>query len=242
MSEKQTIWLGFDPRPHEVVSFAVARNSIRRRLGVQLPVRGLVLRDLQADGLYTRPTSVRDNKLWDDISQAPMSTEFALSRFLVPFLADGGWALFADADMMARTDLRLIFREAHPDKAVMVVKHPAYLPKTETKMDGQMQTVYPRKNWSSVVLWNVDHPANSRLSMHMVNTAKGLWLHQFGWLKDDEIGELHPRWNHLVGYSKKTDKEPGLVHFTDGVPSMPGYEGVEYADEWRREVEIWASR
>src|ERR1700747_2355278 len=119
--QKQSIWIGWDPR--EADAFAVAKHSIRRHLNVPIPVRGVVLSEMRAKGLYNRPTSRRDGRLWDDISGAPMATEFACSRFLVPRLAGSGWALFLDCDMLIRTDLQRLFSLANPDKAVMGGKH-----------------------------------------------------------------------------------------------------------------------
>lgn len=239
MGERYGVYIGYDPRPTEVQCFAVARTSMRRHLNLPIPVKGLVLSKLQRDGLYTRPVSRREGRLWDDISKAPMSTEFAISRFLVPFIAGEGLALFCDADVLARKSIWHLFRQADPTKAVMVVKH-QYDVTSDTKMDGQAQLAYPRKNWSSVVLWNLEHKANQRLTMHMVNTAPGLWLHQFGWLEDSEIGELDPKWNWLAGISDpKID--PAIVHFTEGSPVMPGYENAPYADEWHHALESWAA-
>ena len=34
--------------------------------------------------------------------------------------------------------------------------------------------------------------------------------------------------------------QPRIVHFTDGIPTMRGYEHCEYADEFRRQLEEWA--
>jgi hypothetical protein len=68
---------------------------------------------------------------------------------------------------------------------------------------------------------------------------RGLWLHQFTWLDDKDIGELSPDWNHLVGdYAE--DDFARMVHFTNGTPNMPGYENCEFAEEWRGELERWA--
>jgi hypothetical protein len=237
-SEAHSIWVGFDPRPAEMQGFAVARQSIRRRLTQPIPIVGLRLDDLRRRGLYTRPTEIIDGRLWDVISAAPMSTEFAISRFLVPHLARTGWALFVDADVMARVNLCELFRQRDQSKACMVVKHADYMTGL-TKMDGQIQTAYARKNWSSVVLWNCDHHATQLLTPTTVNERRGLWLHQFTWLEDDEIGELDPCWNHLVG-DKPPDPNAKLVHFTNGTPNMPGHEHCEYADEWRDELEMWA--
>ncbi|MBN9548786.1 MAG: hypothetical protein J0H31_07870, partial [Alphaproteobacteria bacterium] len=184
----------------EIDAFAVARNSIRRHMISPVSARGVVLADLRARGLYTRPTSRKDGRLWDEISEAPMATEFACSRFLVPHLASSGWALFMDCDMLVRRDLQRLFGLADPSKAVMVVKH-NHQPTDAVKMDGQAQLRYARKNWSSVMLFNCDHPANKALTVELVNTVPGRDLHRFCWLEDDLIGELSPEWNWLVGHS-----------------------------------------
>ena len=134
-----SVWIGFDPRPAETQAFAVARSSILKRVGQNVPIHGLILSHLEREKLYRRPTFRRDGKLWDGISDARMSTEFAISRFLVPHLAETGLALFVDADVMARADLMELFGCFDPAKACMVVKHD-YTPRAETKMIGELQT------------------------------------------------------------------------------------------------------
>jgi lipopolysaccharide biosynthesis glycosyltransferase len=236
MRDGRIIYLGFDQR--EAAAFAVARASIQRRLSQPIRVVGLVLDDLRAQGLYTRAHEERDGRIWDVISDAPMSTEFAISRFLVPHLAQYGWALFLDADMLVRVDLAQLFDAADPDCAVMVVKHD-YHPPVGEKMDGQQQTMYPRKNWSSLVLFNCNHPANDALTPAMVNMTPGRDLHRFHWLTDDLIGTLDPKWNWLVGHSDP-QIDPAIVHFTEGGPWFPQYSDVAYADAWRAELAYWA--
>ena len=203
-----------------------------------IPVHGLVLGDLRKRGLYWRATEKKDGRLWDVLSQAPMSTEFALTRFLVPTLAKTGWAMFLDCDMLVRENLARIFDLVDNKYAVMVVKH-EHNPHLGKKMDNQIQTPYARKNWSSMILYNCDHPANKRLDVNYVNETRGLHLHQFCWLRDEEIGGLNVEWNWLVGHSDRT-VEPKIVHFTDGIPSMPGYSNAPYAEEWWEELKAWA--
>lgn len=242
-ARKQSIWIGFDPR--EADAFAVCRHSINRHLIAPIPVRGVVLTDLRTGGLYTRPTKRgADGRLIDELSIRPdydgaISTEFACSRFLVPRLAKSGWALFMDCDMLVRADLQKLFDLADPSKAVLVVKHD-HRPTETIKMDGQLQTRYARKNWSSVMMFNCDHPANRALTLDLINTVPGRDLHRFCWLDDAEIGDLNVRWNWLVGHSDPAI-EPAIVHFTDGIPTMPGYEDCAYADEWRAAMERWAA-
>ena len=240
------VWIGYDPR--ETAAFAVTRESICR-FDRHIPIYGLVLSDLQVQGHYWRPTERRLGKLYDCISDAPMSTEFAISRFLVPALTrkrtlgrhKGGWALFMDCDMLVRRNLNELRELLDDSKAVCCVKH-NHVPDTDIKMDGQWQTKYPRKNWSSVMAFNVDHPANDALDFELVNRVPGRDLHRFCWLKDHEIGELPPEWNYLVGYTKlPKGKEPSIVHFSEGGPWFEAFKNVEYADEWRGLLERWAA-
>jgi hypothetical protein len=230
-------FMGYDTKESE--AFSVAQHSVRRESqdGWFLPFSALHLPTLREAGLYTRPTSTRDGRLWDDISGAYMSTEHANSRFLVPHLAKTGWALFTDCDIILRRPIQDIMEQAIDKYAVMVVKH-NYAPVQKMKMDGQLQQLYSRKNWSSVMLFNCDHPANQRLNVEMVNTLPGRDLHRFCWLKDEEIGELTQDWNWLVGHSDP-GIAPAIVHFTEGLPSMPGYEDCAFANEWREVRAAW---
>lgn len=220
------IFLGYDSR--EDVPYAVAEQSIRAHASAPVSIEPIRLATLQAQGWYTRPIERRDGRLFDPISEAPMSTEHAIARFFVPHLVEfQGWALSADCDILCRTDIASLFALADPRFAVMVVKH-QHDPAEVAKMDGQIQTAYARKNWSSVILWHCAHPAHRALTREVLNSWPGRDLHAFRWLADDEIGTLPGQWNHLVN----VDPNPALVHFTLGTPDMPGCEAVPYADEW----------
>lgn len=232
----RSVWIGFDPR--EAAAYAVARETAQD-WAPDLDVRGVNLATLRHRGLYWRPTRRMNGQLWDDISQAPMSTEFAISRFLVPALAKTGLALFMDGDVMVRQPLTDLFDSIDPTKAVSLVQH-VFDPPEHVKMDGQAQTRYSRKCWSSVMAFNCDHPANERLTATLINSVPGRDLHGFCWLNDDEIGALDPKWNWLAGHSSP-DIEPAIVHYTNGIPSMPGYENEPYADEWRHHLKAWAA-
>lgn len=235
-----SIWIGWDPR--EAAAFAVARESCKKHLNIPIPIHGLVLDDLIKAGLYKRPIEYRTvgdkSVMWDIVSDAPMSTEHANARFFVPKLAENGWALFVDGDVMFRGNVRLLFEQLDPAKAVYCVQH-RHEPANTVKMDGQKQTVYPRKNWTSVLAWNCDHPANKALTFKVLNETPGRDLHRLFWLDDNDIGELDPVWNFLVGYTDPAIS-PTIAHFTDGVPDMQGYHDVPFADEWRMFRNNWA--
>lgn len=259
MLKRYQIFVGYEPR--EADGFAATVGSLRQsaKYPDELLIKGIVLDRLIKRGLYRRATlrgkaaakaAGKPCYLWDEISAAPMSTEFAISRFLVPELtrnlADLGkmtseameWAVFMDCDMLVRRDIRELFGQLKPQYAVQCVKH-NFEPTAKTKMDGQPQVGYPRKNWSSVMAFNLKHPANKALTVDLVNTRPGRDLHRFCWLDDSDIGSLGAEWNWLVGYSD-AGIEPAIVHFAEGVPSMAGYEDSAFAGEWRDALASWA--
>lgn len=235
------LFVGFDYR--ETSNYAVCCTSAVDRASRFLPITGLVLEKLIDAGLYKRPIQTDPNtgQLWDPISGAPMSTQFAISRFLTPTLAREGWALFVDCDVLFRANPWDILQHADPDKAVICVKH-NYVPESEVKKQGAIQTKYSRKNWSSVMLFNCDHPSNKKLTVDLVNSVPGRDLHGFCWLKDEEIGELPVEWNFLVGVSKPGEGEPKLVHWTEGSPALPDYRDTLYSDEYFKTLHTWAYR
>jgi hypothetical protein len=214
------IYIGYDPR--EAVAFYTLAHSILRRSSIPVSIAPLMQRQLKR--LYTRPRGPTE------------STEFSLTRFLVPALAGyRGWSLYMDCDMLCRADIAGLAAEIErqPDKAVLVVKHD-YVPKTERKMLDQVQTKYPRKNWSSLMIFN-----NERcraLSPEYVNSASGLELHRFSWTDDAVIGNLPREWNWLVTeYPYNTEAK--IVHYTLGGPYFDGYRDCDYAAEWFAEFE-----
>lgn len=171
------------------------------------------------------------------------STEFTYSRFLVPALhCYDGWALFCDCDFIFLDDVQSLFDMADDRYAVMVCKHD-YKPTNTMKMQGKTQTIYPRKNWSSLVLWNCSHPANRVMTPDVVNTATGKYLHRFEWLTDDQIGSIPIVWNWLVDWYKEPhDGTPKALHYTEGGPWLEQYSDCEYADQWNKYHELCGSR
>src|SRR6185436_12137772 len=164
------------------------------------------------------------------------STEFSMTRFLVPALSGyRGWSVFMDCDMLCRTDIAALAAETErqPDKAVLVCKHD-YTPRTERKFLNQVQTRYTRKNWSSLMVFNNERCRS--LTADYVNSASGLELHRFAWTEDAAIGELALEWNWLVG-EYPYNAAAKIVHFTIGGPYFPAYRDCDYAAEWFAERE-----
>lgn len=220
------VFIGYDRR--EDAAYSVAAKSLRKFSG-DVDITPLVSERLAASGLLRRPVDLRGGT-YDIVSNAPCATEFAISRFLTPMLAQTGWALFVDCDVVFLADIKELSQHFDENKAVMVVKHPQ-LDGGGTKMDGVPQERYARKNWSSVILWNCDHPANLRLTLSDVNERPGRDLHRFYWLADSEIGELPDEWNWLVNVRTKP-MSPKIAHFTMGGPWFGGWDGAEHDDLW----------
>lgn len=217
------IFVGYDAV--ESVAWHTMVHSILSRSSSPVSIVPINLANLK--GIYRRP---RDPK---------QSNEFSFSRFLVPYLCGyQGYAAFFDCDMMLRTDITQLFDEADQDpcKAVHVVKHD-YEPKDDIKYLNTVQYKYPRKNWSSVVVWNCGHPANRKVTPDFVNTASPMELHRFTWLQDEEIGSLDVRWNWLVGEYANPPKNVHNVHWTVGGPYFDEFRDAEFAQEWFDERE-----
>jgi len=218
------VFVGYDTR--EDIAWQVCRGSILRRSS-DIDVHALKQQELRDAGWYTRPI----DKL--------ASTEFTFTRYLIPELCNfDGWALFMDCDVIALEDINNLFDQADDRYAIMCAKHD-YTPKEGTKMDGQKQTVYPRKNWSSVMLINCSHPANKALTMDRVNDESlgGAYFHRFLWLSDDIIGQFSHEWNWLAGwYKEPEDGKPKMIHYTEGGPWFEQYRYCEYHQQWKDEL------
>ena len=215
------IYIGYDTR--EDIAYQVSKFSALQQ-SKNVSVFPLKLDDLKEQGLYWRG----EDKLG--------STEFTFSRFLVPELNDyKGWALFCDCDIIFLEDTNNLFNLRDDKYAVMCVQHD-YTPKEGTKMDGKQQTLYPRKNWSSLVLWNCGHPSNQKISKELINDPEttGKYLHRFSWLEDHEIGAIPHHWNWLAGWYKEPDDgNPKAIHYTEGGPWFENYRDCEYHQKWK---------
>ena len=161
------------------------------------------------------------------------SNAFVYSRFLVPYLCGfKGMALWVDGDMIVRSDIAELLWEFQQDEAVKVVKH-HYQTKHPVKYLGAKNEDYPKKNWSSVMLWNCGHHLNKQLTPKFVMEKDGKYLHRFEWLKypEEQVGKLDETWNHLVGeYDYNPDAK--LAHFTLGTPCFKDYQNTDYSQEW----------
>jgi len=213
------IFIGYDSR--EDIAYQVARASLLKHTSIPLEITPIVQSELRQRGVYQRET--------DTLA----ATEFSFTRFLTPYLAGyKGWALFCDCDFLFRGDIAAITDYMDGTKAVLCVPH-EYRPTEAVKMDGKAQHQYPKKNHSSFMLLNCEHPQVKALTPDVVNSETGMYLHQFKWLTDDVIGSLPIAFNYLEGWYTKDDcPNPIAVHFTRGGPWFNEWQNVEYAAEW----------
>ncbi|MFM8865970.1 MAG: glycosyltransferase [Limnohabitans sp.] len=205
--------IGYDAR--EAVAYHTFCQSILEKASQAVAFTPLVLSALPG---YTEKHSDGSNA-------------FIYSRFLTPFLFGfQGWAIFADGDMICREDIAKLWALRDESKAVLCVKHD-YKTKAEGKYLGNVNQNYPRKNWSSLVLWNCGHPENRILTPEFVQEQSGAFLHRFTWLKDELVGELPKEWNWLTTeYPDNYDAK--LLHYTLGTPCFEDYWSCDMADEW----------
>jgi len=205
------IFIGYDQ--NETVAYHVLCHSILRQASGPVALIPINKRNIPE---FTR--GIEDG-----------STEFSFSRFLTPYLAGyQGQAIFMDSDMLVRGDIYKVLEYIDLKHDVFVVKH-NYAPKEGKKFLGNTQHVYPKKNWSSFIVFNCSAQGCKKLSPSIVNNAKGKYLHQFEWA--ETIGDLPLEFNHLVGEYKE-NPDALVAHFTLGAPCFKGYENQEFADEW----------
>lgn len=213
------IFIGYDSSNYgQKLAYEVCRRSLESK-NTSIPISKLVKKDLEDSKIFQRTDNTG-------------STEFTYTRFLVPYICNyNGWAMFCDSDFLWFCDPQEVFDQCKDrSKAVYCVKHEYTECKGSVKMDDQKQEWYPRKNWSSLMVFNCSHPSVKNLSLQNINTKTGSWLHRMEWCEDKEIGELPIKYNYLVGYYDSNDYK--ALHFTDGGPWHSEYKDVEHGEKW----------
>jgi len=210
------IFIGYDPR--EAVAYHTCVNSIIRQASQPVAIVPLAL-NLFSD--YTE-------------THTDGSNQFIYSRFLVPHLMGyTGHAIFMDGDMIVRGDIVELWEQRSGYYDVQVVKHD-YKTRMSEKYLGAKNEDYPRKNWSSVILWNCNSHPNRKLTPEFVQKSTGAQLHRFTWIDDARIGELPKEWNWLPDeYGANPDAK--LLHYTLGTPCFHEFATTPQGDEWHRE-------
>ena len=214
MSKLLNIFIGFDQK--EAVAYHTFVQSLIEKSSVPLSIVPLAENNLN---FYNESHNDGTNK-------------FTYSRFLIPYLMDyNGWAIFVDGDMVCLSDIKELKSYFDPKYAVSVVKHD-YKTKQKLKYFGQKNEDYPRKNWSSVIIWNCSHPKNKILTPSLIDSKDGAFLHRFKWLNDVDIGSLPKSWNWLaIEYPEKENLD--LIHYTLGTPCFKEYSNSSLSRHWK---------
>jgi len=210
------VFIGYDPTA--AIAYHVCANSIIRHATKPVAIVPVAL-NLFSDYKETHTDG---------------SNHFIYTRFLVPHLMDyQDWAVFIDGDMIVRSDITELWDFKDNDAAVSVVKH-NYKTSRSVKYLGYPNQDYPRKNWSSVMLWNCGHADNRQLTPVSIQTFTGEYLHRFCWLNDDQIGTLPTEWNWLPDEYGVNDQAK-LLHYTLGTPCFHDFADTPQATAWHRE-------
>ena len=224
------VFIGYDERQHK--AYEVCIKSIVDRSEGPVLIYPLDHRDLRKKGLFKREWVIdaESGRLMDKLDGQFFSNTFSQTRFLTPFYADWlgfqGWpCLFVDCDFVFVDDIYKLFKEANEEHSFISCVHHEYKPTHTTKMDGQQQTSYPKKLWSSLMHFNPRFGVHN-LTVDAVNNQSSSWLHRMEWINDEEdIGRINERWNFIPNHSETRVRGPiGAIHYTEGLPTMPGYE------------------
>ena len=217
-NKKVKIYIGFDQR--EAVAYHTFVQSLIENASIPLDITPLAVRNLKG---YEEKHEDKSN-------------DFVYSRFLTPFLNDfKGWAIFADGDMICQADIKELLDLRDDSKALQVVKHD-YKTKAYQKYLGNINQDYPRKNWSSVILWNCAHPKHKILTPDFIANQPGKYLHRFSWLEDSEIGELPKEWNWLAT-EYPNNEQANIIHYTLGTPCFKDYRDTAMSDIWLKKYD-----
>lgn len=213
MNDILKIVVGFDQR--ESIAYHTFVQSIIEKCSVPIMFTPLAMNNLKG---YKETHTDKSN-------------DFIYSRFLTPYLNNfDGWAIFADGDMICQADLKELWDLRDESKALQVVKHD-YKTKAQKKYLGNINENYPKKNWSSLILWNCSHPKHKILTPEFIASETGKYLHRFSWLDENEIGELPKEWNWLA-IEYPVNKNAKLIHYTLGTPCFKEYKDTDMADIW----------
>jgi lipopolysaccharide biosynthesis glycosyltransferase len=205
--------------PYSVAKYSILKNY--KGDENDLSIQPIKLQDVIDAGLYWR-------------EEDPLaSTEFTYSRFLTPHLNDyKGIAIFCDSDFLWQCDINEVLEYYDEKYAVMCVQHD-YIPKSDTKMDGVVQTTYPKKNWSSLMVFNCEHENTKNLTVENVNEKSPKYLHRMEWT--DEVGSIPITYNYLEGDYEYIEN-PKVIHFTNGGPWHETWDG-DYKNKWIKQYE-----
>ena len=217
------VFVGFDSSDWgQELAYEICRRSLikNHKAGdIEIRIKPLIKKELEEMEIFWRKD--KDG-----------STEFTYTRFLTPYLSNyEGYSIFCDSDFLWNCDIVELLNYIKKDLAVSCVKHSYNDCNDSVKMNGLKQEWYPRKNWTSLMIFNNEHPSVKNLSLENVNNQTAKWLHRLQWCSNEEIGSIPLMYNYLAGYYTK-NVSPKAIHYTDGGPWHYKYTDTDFAQEW----------
>tara|TARA_R100001509_G_scaffold100765_1_gene58943 strand:+ start:859 stop:1476 length:618 start_codon:yes stop_codon:yes gene_type:complete len=182
----------------------------------------------EADITYLNKAQLKELKIYGREDVEGESTEFSFTRFYCPMIMHyEGVSIFCDNDFLWKTDIREVIKYLG-DKAMAVVKHEDYNV-LEDKMGGKKNKSYPKKNWSSLMVFN-NEKMKKLLTKEYLDNASPAQLHEFHYLNENNIGSIPKEYNCLVGHYDCDNAK--ALHYTNGGPWLEGYEDCHKSEEW----------
>jgi lipopolysaccharide biosynthesis glycosyltransferase len=209
------VFIGWDPAQAEAAE--VCKYTLLKHSTLPVQVNFLRLKDLKEQKL-----------IWKNDPAA--TTETTMTRWLVPHLSNyHGWSLYVDPDFVFFADIRELFQSQEPRYATMVVKTP-YKPKSTTRLDGRVTAAYGRKCWSSLMLFNCEHPKSKQLTPEYINNSNMSNLHRMDWANTNEIGGISEEWQVIPGHTDIAILQSPIkaLHYTEGGPWTAAGRSVPY--------------
>lgn len=242
MKDNITVFIGYDATQRD--AYRTCAHSIRTNSKEPVAIYPLDHQILRKAGLFNRPWLTKEDGSVIDIRDGlTFSTTFAFTRFLSPayfsYLGlnvdkNNRWLVFVDSDFVFMDDIRNLVLEAEETgRPLSVVKH-NYTPKSSTKFNGNDQSVYNTKLWSSLMVFDMESfEWDERFD---ANNDTGRDLHTFDWIPAgvDSLGSLYEGWNFIPDHSEAKISPYNIraIHFTSGTPLHKGYEDTKYGGVW----------
>lgn len=247
INQKQTyhIFVGYDEREHEV--FQVCKYTLEKNSTVPIKVHKLHHKPLRDNKMLTREWKIESNGQYTDLVDGrPFSTQFTFSRFLLPELwktindpNKSPLVMFVDCDFVYLQDIGEMFKEIenykirHGARNALYCTQHNYNPNNQVKMDGINQSRYNKKLWAAMMVFDMEHQKNEKVTCEYVNTTSGRELMQLSWVDDlTEIGHIEEKWHFIPDHSERNTNEIAAIHYTEGGPWFPNYRNCKYAHHW----------
>ena len=225
------IYLGYDSSHSEI--FDIAEASIHKSVEKHVDKMGYCHEFFHDYKVEVKKLDIAEIDVYNR-EYANQSTEFTYSRFLIPYLENyEGFSFFIDDDYLWQWNPLSLFYFLDPKNALACVQYD-FNTHDDTKFNGEKNVSYPKKLWSSMMIFNNGHEDCRKLTPEVVNTESGKYLHQFEWT--DMISKIPHDKIATEGYETEVKQSHHAVHYTRGGPWIKGMdcEHINMLDFYRR--------